>query len=198
MRLVIPVVIVSWLLFSCSQPKERNETFIVKVGNRVLLKSDLEEGIPSGLSSNDSLFAAEHYIRAWIIDVLLYDIAEQNTSDMAHINRLVENYRKSLVIYQYQEQLINEKLVRKITDEELHKYYESHKEKFKFDKYPAQGIFLNLAESLSADDVIPFEYAKPAVREMFVNQQKIDFLKKMEDDIYLRALNKREIKFYNE
>ncbi|MDR2691974.1 MAG: hypothetical protein LBB73_06730 [Dysgonamonadaceae bacterium] len=198
MKLVIPVVIVSWLLFSCIQPKEQNEAFVVKVGNKTLLKSDLERNVPSGLSDKDSLFAAEHYIRTWIIDVLLYDIAEQNMSDMTQIDRLVENYRRSLVIYQYQEQLINEKLTRKITDNELRKYYASHREKFNLDKYPAQGIFLNLAESMSPDDIVPFEYIKPVVREMCVNQQKIDFLKKMEEDIYLRALNKREIKFYKE
>jgi hypothetical protein len=66
------------------------------------------------------------------------------------------------------------------------------------DKYSAQGIFLNLADSLALGDIVPFEYAKPIVREMLVNQQKIDFLKKTEGDIYQRALDKGMIKFYKE
>jgi hypothetical protein len=198
MRLIIPVVIVSLLLVSCTQSKIGDDTLIVKAGSKVLSKSDLDENIPAGLPYNDSIIAAEHYIRTWITGVLMYNIAEKNTSDMTQINRLVENYRKSLVIYQYQEQLINEKLIKKITEQDLYKYYEDNKEKFKLDKYLAQGVFLNLADSLPLGDIMPFEYVKPIVQEMLVNQQKTDFLKRTEDDIYQRALNKGEIKFYKE
>ena len=198
MRLVILAIVISLLLISCTQSKENEDALVVIVGNKTLAKSDLEENIPSGLSYNDSLLAAEHYVRTWIIDVLMYDIAEKNTGDMAQINRLVENYRKSLVIYHYQEQLINEKLIKKITEQELYEYYKNNREKFRLDKYPAQGVFLNLAESLSRGDIVPFEYAKPIVREMLVNQQKVDFLKQTENDIYQRALDKGKIKFYND
>jgi hypothetical protein len=198
MRLIIPVVIVSLLLVSCTQSKDDNDVFIVKIGNKVLIKSDLDKNIPAGLSYNDSVIAAEHYIRTWIIDVLMYDVAEKNTSDMTQINQLVENYKKSLVIYQYQEQLINEKVIKQITEQDLYKYYENNKEKFKSDKYSTQGILLNLADSLLSGDIIPFEYAKPIVREMLVNQQKIDFLKSTENDIYQRASDRGEIKFYKE
>lgn len=198
MRLIIPAVIISLLLISCTQSKESEDALIVKVGNKTLAKSDLEENIPSELSYNDSLLAAEHYVRTWIIDVLMYDIAEKNTGDMVQINRLVENYRKSLVIYHYQEQLINEKLIKKITEQELYEYYESNRTKFRLDKYPAQGVSLNLADSLSRGDIVPFEYAKPIVQEMLVNQQKVDFLKQTENDIYQRALDKGKIKFYEE
>lgn len=198
MRLVILAIVISLLLISCTQSKENEDALVVIVGNKTLAKSDLEENIPSGLSYNDSLLAAEHYVRTWIIDVLMYDIAEKNTGDMAQINRMVENYRKSLVIYHYQEQLINEKLIKKITEQELYEYYESNKTKFRMDKYPAQGVSLNLADSLSLGDIVPFEYAKPIAREMLVNQQKVDFLKQTENDIYQRALDKGEIRFYRE
>ncbi|MDR1633109.1 MAG: hypothetical protein LBR97_09615 [Dysgonamonadaceae bacterium] len=198
MRLVIPIVIVSLLLISCTQSKEKDDALIVKAGNKTLIKSDLDENIPANLPYNDSVIAVEHYIRRWITDVLMYDIAEKNTNDMAQINRLVENYKKSLVIYHYQEQLINEKLSKNITEQDLYKYYENNKEKFRMDKYSAQGIFMNLADSLAFGDIIPFEYVKPVVREMLVNQQKIDFLKETEADIYQRALDKGVVKFYKE
>lgn len=198
MRFIFPAVIVSLLMISCSQSQKGDEAPIVKVGSSVLTKQVLDENIPAGLSPNDSIIEAEYFIRIWITDNLMYDIAQKNTGNMERINQLVENYRKSLVIYQYQEQLINEKVIKKINEQDLYNYYKDNRDKFKLDKYTAQGVFLNLADSLSTDDVVPFEYAKPIVQEMLVNQQKIDFLKQTEDDIYQRALNKGDIKFYKE
>jgi hypothetical protein len=177
---------------------ERDNSLIVKVGSEILTREVLDEHIPAGLSSNDSIIQAEHYIRTWINEVLMYDIAKKNTSNMERINQLVENYRKSLVIYQYQEQLINEKLIKKINEQDLYNYYLDNKEKFKVDKYLAQGVFSKLTDSLSTDDIIPFEHVKSIIQEMFVNQRKIDFQKQTENDIYQRALNRGDIIFYKE
>ena len=280
MRFVFPVVIVSLLIISCSQSKKGEGTPLVKVGSNVLTKQVLDENIPAGVSSDDSIIEAEHYIKTWVTDELTYDIARKNTGDMEHINRLVENYRKSLVIYQYQEQLINEKVIKKINEEDLYNYYKDNKEKFKLDQYLIKGVFLkvpveapdigairdnyksasspvsreklekysantgatfdyfvdkwisfdevknnwpvanrnllvlgdgrnffeqqdevfyyflNVTDFLSPNDFAPYEYAKPVVQEMLVNQRKIDFLKQSEDDIYRRALNKGDVKFY--
>jgi hypothetical protein len=282
MRFIFPAVVVSLLMISCSQSGKSDSAPIVKVGNKVLTKQVLDENIPDGLSQNDSIIEAEHFIRTWITDVLVYDIAEKNTSDKEYINQLVENYRKSLVIYQYQEQLINEKVIKTIKEQDLYNYYRDNKEKFKLDQYLVKGVFLkvprdapeieeirnsyksvsstasreklekysvrnsvtfdhfldkwisfdelknnwpeagrnalilksgrnyfeqqdelyyyflNVIEFLSPDDFAPFEYVMPIIREMLVNQQKIDFLKQTENDIYQRALNKGDIKFYKE
>jgi len=280
MRFIFPVVIVSLLIISCSQTKTGDDIPVVKVGSKVLTQQVLDENIPVGLSLDDSTIEAEHYIRMWITDELMYDIARKNTSNMERIDQLVENYRKSLVIYQYQEQLINERVIKKIGEQDLYDYYKDNKEKFKLDQYLIKGIFLkiptespdieeirknyqsvfspalreklgkystrsgvtytdfldkwvsfdemknnwpaanrkdlvlrvnrdyfeqqdeifyyfmNVTEFLSPDDLAPFEYVKPVVQEMLVNQRKIDFLKKTEDDIYQRALNRGDIQFY--
>jgi hypothetical protein len=199
MKLLIGTIIASLLLVSCSRLRPgTGGDVIVRVGNETLKRSDLEENIAQDLSSNDSILAAEHFIKTWIMDVLMYEVAEKNTTDMLRIDHLVENYRKSLMIYQYQEQLVNEKVSKQITDQELAKYYEINKDKFRLDKFPMQGIFLTLADSISQNSVIPFRYAKTIVREMLVNQRKIDFLQATKDDMYQRALDKGEIQFYKQ
>jgi hypothetical protein len=145
MRLIIPLVVVSLLAISCNSKLDINENnAIVKVGNKVLYKGEIEENVPDDLSAEDSLIASEHYIRTWINDVLLYDIASKNVYDKESIERLVNDYRKSLVIYQYQEQLINEKLVREIDDKVLLNYYNENKDKFKLEKPLVKGIFLKI------------------------------------------------------
>ena len=282
MRFIFPVVIVSLLTISCSQTEKGDNVPVVKIGNKVLTKKVLEENVPDGLSENDSIIEAEHFVRTWINDVLLYDIAEKNTGDKGHINEMVENYRKSLVIYQYQEHLINEKVIKTIREQDLYDYYKDNKTLFKLDQYLVRGVFLkvpvdapeieeirnsyrsvssttsreklekysirnavvfdhfldkwvsfdelknnwpgndrntlvlrgsrnyfehrdevyfyflNITEVLSPGDFAPFEYVLPTIQEMLVNQQRIDFLEQTENDIYQRALNKGDIKFYKE
>ncbi|MDR1373213.1 MAG: hypothetical protein LBJ17_08910 [Dysgonamonadaceae bacterium] len=107
MRL-LNVIIISLLLISCNG-WTLGDAPIVKVRNSVLYRYDLEKNVLSGLSSSDSTIAAEHFVRRWIIDALVYEIAKKNVRDIDDIELMVEKYRRSLLIYRYQEQLLNEK-----------------------------------------------------------------------------------------
>ena len=282
MRYALPIIILSLFTVACNKHlNNKDNDTLVKVGNKTLYRSDVEENIPAGLTSGDSVIAAEHYIRSWINDNLLYDIAQKNFNDKEKIDRLVENYRKSLLINQYQEQLVNEKLTNEIDEQSLQDYYNQNKDKFKLDRPLVKGLFLkvpvsasqlneirtwyksiapvsrenlekyssnnaatfnyfldkwtdfnevmsgfpkelltkddltprkraiekqddkysyllNIIDCLLPGDETPYEYAKPTVRELLLNQRKIEFLKKTEEDLYQRAVDKGEIKFYND
>jgi hypothetical protein len=65
-------------------------------------------------------------------------------------------------------------------------------------KDDAHYYFLNIQDFLPPGDNAPFEYAKPTVREMLINRQKLEFLKKTQEDLYKRAVKKGEIEFFKE
>ncbi len=282
MRLIIPLVILSLLTISCGTNTMRTEKdVIVSVGNKTLMRQDIEDEMPKFVNSEDSILLADKIIRQWVKDNLLYDIASKNISDKEHIDQLVENYRKSLIIYQYQEQLVNEKLSKDISDVDMKNYFEENSDKLKLDQALIKGLFLkipsdapqinnvrewykssspaalekldkytagnavtydyfvdnwmifsdlmdklpthyndpaallknnknielqdssyyyflNIREYLLPGDQAPFEYAKPVIKEVLVNQKKMDFLKSVEDDLYNKAVAKGQVKFYTE
>ena len=283
MRHLFPIFILSLLTTACTKHLNiiKDGNALVKIGNKTLHRSDVEENIPTGLTHEDSLITAEHYIRSWINNNLLYDIAQKNFNDKEKIDRLVENYRRTLLINQYQEQLVNEKLTNEIDEQSLQDYYNQNKDKIKSDRPLVKGIFLkvsvnapqlneirawyksnaaisranlekyssniaavfnyfpdkwtdfnevmsgfpkglltkddliprkrtiekqddkyfyllNIIDCLQSGDNAPYDYAKPTVRELLLNQRKIDVLKKTENDLYQRAIEKGEIKFYND
>jgi hypothetical protein len=109
MKMFFSAFALSLLLISCNG-EDSSGAPVVKVGNSTLYRYNLDREIPAGLSSADSIIAAEHFIRQWATEALLYDIALKNVKDLDDINRLVEKYRRSLIIYKYQEQLLNERL----------------------------------------------------------------------------------------
>ena len=129
---------------SCTHSSGKKNDAVVQTGKHILTRTELDENLPPFLTPEDSILAAEHFIRIWINDHLLYDIAQKNIADKNAIEQLVENYRRSLTIYQYQEQLVNEKIAQNIREQELQNYYEDNKEIFKLDKPLIKGLFLRV------------------------------------------------------
>ena len=100
--------------------------------------------LPAGLTKDDSLLFAEHYIRTWVEDLLLYEKAQNNIPDNEEIDRLVENYRKALIMHTYQEELIGQRLTKDIPEQEIAEYYEKNKELFKLDRPLVKGLFIKV------------------------------------------------------
>jgi len=108
MKWIISTFALALLTVSCSKGNDRVEP-LVKVGNSTLYRYELDKELPDGLSQADSLIAAENYIREWITATLVYDIARKNVGTGDDVNAMVEKYRKNLIIFKYEEKLIDEK-----------------------------------------------------------------------------------------
>ncbi|CDE60593.1 putative uncharacterized protein [Parabacteroides sp. CAG:409] len=134
-------------LSSCTKnaTTQQKET-LVKVNERTLTQEDVLSVLPKNISSADSLLWAESYIKQWVKDNLVYDVALQNLGDenRAEIDRLVDSYRRSLVRYRYQEQLVHERLSANITDEEKRNFYDENQDQFELDHSLIKGLFLKI------------------------------------------------------
>lgn len=133
------------VLLGCSQQYDhKGMTPLVEVAGKFLYEEDLRQAMPLNLSKDDSVLFAEHYIRTWVEDALLFDKAEGNIPDNAKITALVENYRKALIMHVYQEELVNQKLPGEITEAEVKEYYEKNKSLFVLEKPIVKGLFIKV------------------------------------------------------
>ena len=136
------------LLTACINPKKKIQTekdMLIRINDRILTKREVESKIPFGFSSTDSAKYAENIVKKWIKEELIYDVATQNLKDeMPEINRLVKEYRRSLLSHRYRELLIKEKLEDEIKEEDLLKFYEEYPEKFTLDNAIVKGLFLKI------------------------------------------------------
>lgn len=57
---------------------------------------------------------------------------------------------------------------------------------------------LNISEYLPEGGVAPYDYASSQIMEMLMNQRKVEFLRKFEDELYNDAVSNGDVKFYNE
>ena len=145
-RGVIYGVLSMLLLFSCGRGvQDVGADVLVSVEGHSLLRSEVETVIPRTLSSADSLLMAESYVKKWVKDVLVYDVAEENLGEeMADVERLVEAYRHSLIRYRYQEQLVRERLSAEIRESDVLNYYETNQKKFELKTNLVKGLFLKV------------------------------------------------------
>jgi hypothetical protein len=118
---------------------------VARVKDRVLTREEVMAVIPKGKSSADSLLIAENYIKNWVKDALVYDLARRNLGDeQEEINKLVEEYRRSLLSYRYQERLVRERLSANLRESDKINYYEANQDKFKLKHSLIRGLFLKI------------------------------------------------------
>lgn len=145
MRIIFLVLLSILFCAACSEQHDhKGKTPLVEVDGNFLYREDLQSAIPARLSKDDSLLFAEHYIRNWVEDVLLYAKAQSNIPDNAEIETLVENYRKALIMHTYQQALIHQRLSNEISEDELTAYYEKNKELFRLERPLMQGLFIKI------------------------------------------------------
>lgn len=142
-------VLLQLLFVSCNWKKSVTEyvsgkTPVVEINGDVLYVEDIKQAIPLGLSVADSALFAERYIRNWAQDVLFYQNAIRNIPDTKDIDRLVENYRRSLFEHEFQRRLIEQKFSSEITEEEIEQFFNDNQRLFVLGESLLKGLFLQI------------------------------------------------------
>ncbi len=128
---------------SCKhQQADTTRTPILEVEGKFLYLNDVQDIIPPNVNAKDSAEIAESFIRKWVTDVLLYENAKRNVNDKAVIDRLLEDYKKSLIIHQYQQKLIEERLPKEPSEEEIQLFYEKYSDQLQLKENIIKGILL--------------------------------------------------------
>ncbi len=111
-----------------------DEDVVAKVGKHKLYRSELESVIPVGTPSEDSLNLANQYIKAWAAEFIFDDAAAASLSKKdIDVAEQIEQYRRALVKYRYEELYINERLDTAVSAIEVQAYYDDNKERYTLD-----------------------------------------------------------------
>lgn len=120
------------LLAGCDYfQKSSKEVVVAECYGKYLYESDLQGIVPEGVGTMDSIQRVSTFIDSWVRRQLLIHQAENNLDKEAlNLDKQMEEYRNSLVIYAYESQLIDQKLDTIVNDDEIAEYYEQNKEDF--------------------------------------------------------------------
>jgi hypothetical protein len=117
----------------CEQMSKRKikegDFLLASVENRNMYYSDVE-GMLTYNSPQDSLAQLNAYIEAWLARNVVLNEAEKKISQDLDIEKLVEDYKSSLLLHNYRMLLIQKDLDTIITKEQEEAYYSKNKEQY--------------------------------------------------------------------
>lgn len=128
---------------------------VAKVNNKYLYESDLIDLLPQNATPGDSAIIIKKYIDNWIRKELILQKAEANLSDRErNFEKQIADYRSSLIIFKYQQQLLNQKLDTFVSNRMILDYYEQNASNFLLDKNVIRGMFIKVPRAAPNIDKI--------------------------------------------
>ena len=172
------IFLISCDLFDVQEKQRTNNEILAIVNTEKFFKKDLTILLPQNISKIDSQLLVKSYIQDWAIKKLLLKKAENNSSleTVNQIDDLVKDYKESLLINNYKEQLVKQKLDTIVTEKELEEYYLLNKENFKLNEELVKIKFLHIDNTIN-------------------DKKEILKLFKSDDILDLEELEKQELSF---
>lgn len=145
MKFTLVIILLITAMFSTCQKEhtDMGETPILEVNGQILYEEDLPKNLFRTQSKEDSAKIVDGYIKRWITDVMMYDYAKKNVQNPLEIEHLVEEYRKTLTIQYYQQNLVNQRL-EPPTEDEIRLYYEKYSSLFLLEENIIKGVFVKV------------------------------------------------------
>jgi len=159
----------------------QNEKIVAQIGGNKLTMSQLKMVMPLNTNKIDSISFAQNYIEKWVRNHLLLEKAELNLDKKTQddIEVMIDNYRTSLLLFKYQQLIIQQKLDTVVTEKQLEKYYSQHAGNFRLDSSVVKTIYIQLPKSL---------HDRYKVRS-WIRSSREDDLITLEDYCYQNARN---------
>jgi len=155
MRSIISIIsLVLFLVQGCSLfVKDELGEPVARVFENYLYPSDLEKVIPSGTSRQDSMLLAKRYTETWVKDMLMQHRAEESLSEeQMDFETQIEEYHRSLLIYTYRQNLLQQKMDTVVSEREINSYYEENSKNFVLNQNVIKGTFIKVPLSAPEQD----------------------------------------------
>jgi hypothetical protein len=134
LRIRLSVIAALALAFSSCNFFEKKQAMskpLAKVFDTYLNVSDIHGLVPKGTSASDSSSMVRKYIDTWVQEqILLHQASNNLDAKQLDLNKQIEDYKNSLIIYAYEKELVRQKLDTVVNDDDIQQYYNDNKKDF--------------------------------------------------------------------
>lgn len=128
--------------------RDAKEGSVAQLGNNYLYQSDLDAVTQHATTPEDSARYAEQFIRRWATDILQYQ--EGKSHSTPEIEALVEDYRRSLYVAEYERHIVDKRMPKAVSDAEADTFYVHHPDRFILQENILQGALLVIPQDAPA------------------------------------------------
>ena len=153
---------------------------VIRVFDKFLYQSDLSKIIPEGTDSVDSIILVQNYMNTWTETQLMIHRAELNLNEgQMNFDQELTDYKNNLIIYKYEQALIQQKLDTSISPQEIQNYYSDNPQNFELKDYVVKARWIKVDK----------EAPKLKKIRKVINSEKEEDIAALEDYCYQFAAN---------
>jgi hypothetical protein len=121
---------------------------VARVNQSFLYLDELKGIVPKDATATDSAARISSYVTSWIRKQLLLNEAAKNIDiNEAEVERRVEEYRYSLIGYEFQNFYIKKNLNDSVSSTEIAAYYKTHLDNFVLKQNIVQGTYIKVPKT---------------------------------------------------
>jgi hypothetical protein len=128
----IAILLLTLTFCGCSKTKRgTDEIPVARAYGKTLNMSDLADIVKSAGGGEDSVVKVNAYIEQWLRQqVLLHEAEQILDEEKKDVELQLEEYRKSLLIFNYEREYVNTHLDTSVSEQEIKEFYDSHQDDF--------------------------------------------------------------------
>jgi len=179
-RYKVLIITMFAFILSCKN-KDGNKVKIAQVYDKYLFFEDIKDIIPEDIDKADSAIIVRNKIDLWVKKQTMLKRAELALTDsQKDIDKIVEDYRASLLIEKYKQEYIKQNIDTSISETEIEKYYNDYPESFKINEEIVKALFFKIP--VNSVNLETFRYS---------------YNTNNEENLILLAEENEDIKFYD-
>lgn len=130
-----------------SENNQLSET-VAEVGDSILTVTDVICRIPVGITPTDSAMLFDAIVDGWIERLLLDKLGQDNIDDMHEIERMVDQYRRKLIVASYRRSLRASHRW-KVPEDSVRSYWSLHRPEFVLGRPVIKGLYVKVPSDVS-------------------------------------------------
>jgi hypothetical protein len=159
----------AWSACQSFQHKKNEDRLLAKVHNKSLFLSELDGMFPDRTTGEDSSLIINAYVERWVREALLLYEAERNIPSDLNIDKLVRDYRASLIRHNYEKILVEQLLDSTVTTAELVDFYQKHFQQYQLESPIVRCYFVKIPASAPKQDDFKGWWSSSSRPESYIN-----------------------------
>ena len=160
---IITLLTLCYLCNGCQLYEEKRKSGTIAEYNGKTITQEQINNLTAGLNPQDSARVAQQYIQQWAISLVEYDIAKDQTNK--NIEQLVDDYRRSLYLHEYETRLIAQRMSRAMEDTLIQTFYQTHQQHLILSETILQGLLLVVPNQAPKLDELKKKIQHPEIEE---------------------------------
>jgi len=185
-----------FLFCSCGGDSAEKSKVLASVGSEELTMEEVMPFIPDQASKEDSAAFVRNFVDMWIRETVIVLQAEKTLpEEVRNVDARLANYRRSLLIYEFEKTYAAQKLDTVVTEEEIEKHYTENKADFKLADYIVKVLYVKLNKDQEGKEKVVKWYKSTdqddlLQLEKFCSENAVSFYNEAESWIFFNDLLK--------